>query len=288
MKYAKLNAYIRLMRLDKPIGIFLLLWPALMALWIAGNGNPNPFIVGIFVMGVIVMRSAGCVINDLADKEFDKSVARTRTRPLVAGDLIPKQAIILFSLLIGLAIILVLQLNFFTILMSFMALFLAVIYPFMKRYTALPQVILGAAFGWAVPMAFTAVSGQVTKEALLLYIIAILWAVVYDTQYAMVDKKDDITIGIKSTAILFGKWDKVIIGALQLTILILFLTLGERLAFGKMYYFFLFIASGSALYQQYLIKDRLPAQCFKAFLNNNLFGGLIFTGIVLEYLGFHF
>jgi len=287
MRLSKFNVYICLMRLDKPIGIFLLLWPALMALWIAGNGKPKPFIVGIFVIGVVIMRSAGCVINDLADREFDKAVVRTKERPLPIGALAPKDAIMLFGFLVLLAALLVFQLNKITVIASLFGLFLAMIYPFMKRYTALPQVVLGAAFGWAVPMAFTAVKSHITKEALLLYVITILWAVIYDTQYAMVDKKDDIKIGIKSTAILFGKWDKAIIGILQVIVLLLLSILGHILAFGKIYYFCLLLAGGTAIYQQYLIKDRIPKQCFKAFLNNNVFGALIFSGIALEYFYSH-
>lgn len=283
MTYPKFNAYIRLMRLNKPIGIFLLLWPTLMALWIAGNGKPDAFISSIFIAGVIVMRSAGCVINDLADKEFDKSVARTKMRPLATGELTPKEAIQLFIFLILLALILVMQLNMLTIAMSIVALFLAMIYPFMKRYTAMPQIVLGAAFGWAVPMAFTAVNGQITPVTWLLYISTLLWALVYDTQYAMVDKEDDIKIGLNSTAILFGQWDRIVIGVLQLAVLALFTLLGYLLKFGKIYYLCLLMASVLALYQQYLIKDRLAPQCFKAFLNNNIFGGMIFLGVVFEY-----
>ncbi len=284
MKYSKFALYVRLMRLDKPIGILLLLWPTLIALWIAGNGRPDPLIVAVFITGVIVMRSAGCVVNDLADRHFDKAVARTKHRPLAAGALTPREAVLLFCILLILAFILVFQLNFFTIAMSFIGLLLAVIYPFMKRYTALPQVVLGAAFGWAVPMAFMAISHHISKEALLLYLITIAWAVVYDTQYAMVDKKDDMAIGIKSTAILFGALDRVIIGVLQLMILILFVGLGYRLQFGKFYYTGVLVAGCLALYQQYLIKDRVPERCFKAFLNNNFFGAVVFMGVALEYI----
>jgi len=283
MNTQKLKLYAKLMRLDKPIGIYLLLWPALIALWIAGQGKPDPFIVSIFILGVIVMRSAGCVINDIADKEFDKSVARTKNRPLAAGLLSRKEAFLLFFLLINIAFILVLQLNFLTIAMSFAALLLASIYPFMKRYTHLPQVVLGAAFGWAVPMAFTAITQRVPSQAWVLYLATICWSLVYDTEYAMADIKDDVLIGIKSTAIFFGSLDKLIIGLFQFLTLAFFAMIGANLGFGKFFFGGIFIASLIAFYQQYLIKDRNANQCFKAFLNNNWFGFVLFLGVMLDH-----
>jgi len=270
------------MRLDKPIGIFLLLWPTLMALWIAGEGKPNLYIVSIFVLGVIVMRSAGCVINDWADRNFDKAVTRTRNRPLAMGTAKPREAILLFLFLISIALILVLQLNLLAIALSIVALLLATAYPFMKRYTHLPQVALGIAFAWAIPMAFVAITHQLSSSAMLLFLATVCWTVAYDTEYAMVDRADDIQIGVKSMAILLGKADRLVIGGLQLGMLVLLVILGWDLGYGKCYYLGICGASVLAFYQQYLIKNRIPEQCFKAFLNNNLLGALLFSGLVLE------
>lgn len=274
---------IPLMRLDKPIGIFLLMWPMLIALWIAGNGKPNPFIVGIFVLGAIVMRSAGCVINDLADRRFDKFVERTKNRPLAVGLVSIKEALLLFCVLISVAFGLVLQLNIFTICLSIVALLLAATYPLMKRYTHLAQVILGATFGWAVPMAFAALTNQVPSVAWLLYLATCCWAIVYDTEYAMADRYDDIKLGLKSTAILFGKADRFMIGVFQLCTFLLLIKCGLDLGLGKIYYIGLFLASLFSIYQQYLIKNRIPTHCFKAFLNNNFLGATVFLGLVLDY-----
>jgi 4-hydroxybenzoate polyprenyltransferase len=277
----KLTLYVRLIRLHKPIGIFLLLWPTLWALWIAGQGRPAIKIILIFIAGVILMRSAGCIINDIADRNFDAHVTRTRERPLVTGIVTIKGALILFTVLVIIAFLLVLQLNAFTIALSFVAVILAIIYPFTKRFSQLPQFVLGAAFAWSVPMAFAAQLNAIPNIAWLVFVIALLWPVMYDTLYAMVDREDDILIGIKSTAILFGKHDRWVIGLLQLIIISLFLLLGFVLHFTIAFYFAVLLATILFCYQQYLIKDRIPAKCFQAFLNNNWVGLIIFVGIVV-------
>jgi 4-hydroxybenzoate polyprenyltransferase len=276
--------YARLMRLDRPIGVFLLLWPTVWALWLAGAGNPDTGVTLVFVLGVVLMRSAGCVINDYADRDFDPHVARTRNRPLASGKVTPKEALLLFVVLCATAFVLVLTMNWLTIGLSLVGAVLAAIYPYMKRHTYLPQVVLGLAFGWAVPMAYAAQTGTVPLVAWLLLIATVLWATAYDSMYAMVDREDDIRIGVKSTAILFGDADKVIIGALQLMLLLTLWLIGNKLQLGTFYYLGLVAAAGLAGYQQYLIRARGQAQCFQAFLNNNWFGAVIFLGLVLHYL----
>lgn len=283
LKKSKFFSYIRLMRLDKPIGIFLLMWPMLIALWIAGNGKPNLTIFIIFILGAVIMRSAGCVMNDLLDRRFDKFVERTKNRPLAIDLVSTKEALLLFFFLIFLAFLLVFQLNIFTIGLSFVALLLASIYPLMKRYTHLAQFVLGITFGWAVPMAFAALTNHIPPVAWLLYLATCCWTVVYDTEYAMADRLDDIKLGLKSTAILFGKADKAMIGVFQLLMFLLLIKCGLDLNLGKIYYVGLFVASFFAIYQQFLIKDRVPANCFNAFLNNNYLGAIIFSGLVLDY-----
>ena len=280
----RLHQYYLLMRLHRPIGIFLLLWPTLWALWIAGNGRPDPLVLTVFVLGVVLMRSAGCVINDYADRNIDPHVRRTADRPIAAGRVSPREALILFSVLCLSAFGLVLLLNRFTILLSFAGALLAVTYPFAKRYTYLPQVHLGLAFGWAVPMVFAAQTNAISNVGWLLFIATILWATAYDTLYAMVDREDDLRIGVKSTAILFGEADRAIIAAMQLTLLLVLVLIGTQLKFGTPYYLGLLTALGFALYQHYLIKDRDPAKCMQAFLNNNWFGLAIFCGILLHYV----
>lgn len=275
--------YAQLMRLDRPIGMFLLLWPTLWALWIAAGGVPRVWVLTVFVLGVILMRSAGCVINDFADRRFDPHVRRTRGRPLARGSVSPREALILFSALCLAAFALVLTLNPLTVWLAPVAVLLAAVYPFMKRYTYLPQVVLGMAFGWAVPMAFAAQTGAVPKVAWLIYIATVLWATAYDTMYAMVDREDDIRIGVKSTAILFGDVDRFIIGVIQVLLLIVLLMVGSRLELGGAYDLGLTAATALAVYQQYLIKDRDPGRCFRAFLNNNWFGLSVFAGIVVHY-----
>lgn len=280
----RLFGYAILIRLNRPIGILLLLWPALWALWIAGDGQPRWDVVLIFIIGVALMRSAGCAINDYADRHIDGRVARTRHRPLAVGLITPKEALVVFILLSLAAFGLVLLLDWKTISMSFVAVTLAALYPFMKRFTHLPQLVLGMAFGWAVPMAFTALTGTVSDAGWLLYIAAIIWALIYDTEYAMVDREDDIKIGVKSTAILFGEYDRLMIGVLQLTMLALLIMVGSKLALGL--YYQLGIAAGGFMFlrQQIMIRRREPKRCFEAFLNNNGFGMIIYIGLVLDYL----
>ena len=279
----RLYQYALLMRLDRPIGILLLLWPTLWALLIAGEGHPDGLVMFVFVTGVILMRSAGCVINDYADRKIDPYVTRTQERPIASGKVEPKEALKLFAGLCVTAFLLVLLMNKLTIMMSFVGVFLAATYPFMKRYTYLPQPYLGAAFGWAIPMAFAAQTGEVPIVAWLMFIAVILWATAYDTMYAMVDRKDDLRIGVKSTAILFGDADRVIIGLIQLTLILVLVLVGQQLEFGLYYYLGVAVATGLAGYQQYLIYKRQPEKCFRAFLNNNWFGIAVFGGIVGQY-----
>jgi 4-hydroxybenzoate polyprenyltransferase len=280
----RLRDYISLMRLDKPIGIFLLLWPALWALLVASEGQPDPRVLLIFVLGVILMRSAGCVINDYADRDIDCHVSRTQNRPLTAGRVTAKEAMFLFGLLSLGALLLVLQLNRLTILLSIVGAFLAVSYPFMKRFTYLPQVYLGAAFGWAVPMAFAAELNSVPPIAWLMFVATILWATAYDTMYAMVDRMDDIALGVKSTAILFGESDRQIIGLIQGLLLVCLVMIGYQAELGWIYYLGVCAATLLAGYQQYLIRFREREACFRAFLNNNWFGAVIFVGMLLDYM----
>ncbi len=285
LQRVQITQYAYLMRLDRPIGILLLLWPTLWALWIAGEGMPGFSILVTFVVGVVVMRSAGCVINDFADRKIDPHIARTQNRPLAAGLVSPKEAIILFVALCFIAFIMALFfLNTLTILLSIVAVLLASLYPFMKRYTYLPQFVLGAAFAWAIPMAFAAELGTVPAIAWLLFLITVLWTVTYDTMYAMVDRVDDLKIGVKSTAILFGRADRLIIGVLQALVLILLVVVGLLLDLSTIYFITLSIALGLVIYQQTLIYERAAKGCFKAFLNNNWFGLVVFVGIMLSYL----
>ena len=271
-------------RMDKPIGTYLLLWPTYWALWIASDGWPNYHLLIVFSLGVFVMRSAGCVINDIADMKVDGKVERTKNRPLITGLMSKEEAISLFGLLIGVAFGLVLSLSWPTIYLSFVALILAASYPFMKRYTQLPQVVLGAAFSWGMIMAFSEAQGEIPLIAWLLFLANLLWTVAYDTMYAMVDRDDDLKIGVKSTAILFGKHDKRIIGFLQLLVLGLLFTVGEILAFGWPFQLSMVVAAGLFSYQQILISHRERDKCFQAFLHNHWVGMVIFVGILVEYL----
>lgn len=280
---SKLHAYAQLMRIDKPIGIFLLLWPTLWALWVAAEGIPPLKLLLIFVAGVLLTRSAGCVINDYADRKIDGHVKRTANRPIPSGRASAKEALYLFAGLMLIAFILVLFTNLETILLSVGGLVLAASYPFMKRYTHLPQIVLGAAFAWAVPMAFTAISESVPAYAWLIYCATLLWTVAYDTMYAMVDRDDDVKIGVKSTAILFGDADKVIIAALQIMMLVTLIMLGSQLSLGYPYYIGLLVAGLLFIYQQWLIREREREPCFKAFLNNHYAGLAIFAGIAGHY-----
>lgn len=280
----RLGEYALLMRLDRPIGIFLLLWPTLWALWLAGQGQPAQEVVVVFITGVFLMRSAGCVINDIADRDVDPFVARTRQRPLAARRVSVREALWLFIVLCLVAFALVLMMNTLTILLSLVGVALAASYPFMKRVHYLPQAHLGAAFGWSIPMAFAAITGTVPALAWLLFAANVVWSIVYDTLYAMVDREDDLQVGMKSTAILFGAQDKRIIGYLQILLMILLILVGVLADLGWAYYLGLFAAAWFALYQQYLIRSREPDGCFKAFLNNNWFGLVVFCGILLDSL----
>lgn len=278
------SAFMRLTRLNKPIGIFLLLWPTYWAVWIAADGNPSAKILIIFTLGVIVMRSAGCVINDFADRKVDGAVKRTAMRPLATGELTSKQALVIFFALLLVALLLVLQLNTNTVQLSFIAVVLASSYPFFKRFTHLPQVVLGAAFGWGIPMAFMATNNSVSEAAWWLFAANLCWTVAYDTQYAMTDRDDDLKIGIKSTAILFGRFDLLIIALLQITTLLLLARVGLGLGFDNFYYAGLSAAAGLFVYQYQITKERERMQCFNAFLNNHYAGLAIWLGLILNYL----
>jgi 4-hydroxybenzoate polyprenyltransferase len=271
-------------RMDKPIGTYLLLWPTYWALWIASDGWPSLHILLVFSLGVFIMRSAGCVINDYADRKIDGQVERTKNRPLVNGMMTSIEAINLFGVLIGMALGLVLTLSWPTIYLSVVAVFLAALYPFMKRYTQLPQIFLGAAFSWGMIMAFSEAQGEIPLIAWLLFSANICWTVAYDTMYAMVDRDDDLKIGVKSTAILFSDNDKRIIGLLQLLTLGLLWTVGDILAFGWPYQISLVIAAGLFSYQQLLIINRERDKCFQAFLHNHWVGLIVFVGILFEYI----
>jgi 4-hydroxybenzoate polyprenyltransferase len=282
--FERLALYLRLMRADKPIGTLLLLWPTLWALWLAAGGWPRWHLLLIFVLGVFLMRSAGCVINDFADRNFDAHVQRTAKRPLATGAVSRREALQLCAALCAIAFVLVLFTNKLTILLSFCAVLLAGLYPFMKRYTYLPQVVLGAAFGWSIPMAFAAQSATLPRGCWILFIANVLWTVVYDTFYAMVDRDDDIKIGVKSTAILFGEDDRLITGALQVCVLLALALVGTQFKLGYWYFVALIGAGGVFVYQQYLIRHRQREACFRAFLNNNWVGAIIFAGIFIHYL----
>lgn len=280
----RLAIYTQLTRFNKPIGSYLLLWPTLWALWIAADGVPPLSLLIIFIAGVFITRSAGCVINDYADRHIDGHVKRTAERPLALGLISSKEALMLFAGLMLLAFVLVLFTNRMTIWMSFGALALASLYPFMKRHTHLPQVVLGAAFGWAIPMAFTAVDETLPLVAWLIFLAKLLWTVAYDTMYAMVDRDDDIKIGVKSTAILFGKQDKRIIGLLQIATLFVLLLVGTLESMTWPYYVGIVIAGVFFVYQQNLIKDRDRTRCFNAFLNNHYAELAVFVGIVVHFM----
>jgi 4-hydroxybenzoate polyprenyltransferase len=279
----KALAYCQLMRLDKPIGMLLLLWPTLWGLWLAAKGIPSGKNLVIFILGVILMRSAGCVINDFADRKIDGHVQRTQNRPLATGAISSRAALGLFVALCLAAFGLVLLTDPFTIKLSFGGLLLAFCYPFMKRHTHLPQVVLGAAFAWGIPMAYAAEAGALDQSIWLVYVSVVLWTLVYDTFYAMVDRADDVKIGVKSTAILFGDQDRLIIGIVQLMTLYTWMLVGNRFELGIYYYLALSIAAGLFAYQQWLIRFRKREACFKAFLHNHWVGAVLFAGIALSY-----
>ena len=281
----KLMLYGQLIRFEKPIGFYLLLWPTLWALAIAARGAPDGWILFVFVAGTFLMRSAACAINDSADRDIDLNVARTRERPLTSGKISAREALAVFAVLALLSFVLVLSLNRFTIMLSFVGILLAATYPYMKRYHYLPQVHLGAAFGWAVPMAFAAQLGALPKQAWLLYLATLLWAVAYDTMYSMVDREDDLKLGIKSTAILFGDYDRLMVALFQLMFLAAMILIGLDLGFSAFYYLGLALAALLLVFQQFLIADRTEAHCFIAFLNNHWVGAVVFGGIIAHYYG---
>lgn len=280
---SKLILYAQLIRFEKPIGFYLLLWPTLWALAIAANGAPDGWILFVFVSGTFLMRSAGCAINDYADRDLDLNVARTRERPLTSGKITTREALAVFAVLALLAFLLVLSLNRFTIILSFAGILLAASYPYMKRFHYLPQVHLGAAFGWAVPMAFAAQTGGLPKQAWLLYVATLLWAVAYDTIYSMVDREDDLKLGVKSTAILFGEFDRLMVGIFQAMFITALALVGLDLGLSVVFYLGLVVAVLLLGFQQFLIADRVPAHCFIAFLNNHWVGAAIFAGIIGHY-----
>ncbi len=277
-----LGEFARLMRLDRPIGTWLLMWPTLWALWISGRGKPDPHIFIIFVVGVVLMRSAGCVINDYADRAFDPHVERTKDRPIAAGRISPQEALVLFAVLAFTGLALALQLNKLTLLYAVVGAFLAISYPFIKRMWSIPQLYLGLAFGWGIPMAFAAQLEHVPRVAWLLFVANVLWVTVYDTMYAMVDRDDDLRIGVRSTAILFGDSDRHIIALLQALTLISLVLVGHITRMGGWYWFGLFVG-GCFFARQLWIRHRDRAACFHAFLDNRHFGTAVFIGILLNY-----
>ncbi|MHB1565790.1 MAG: 4-hydroxybenzoate octaprenyltransferase [Acidiferrobacter sp.] len=285
MSRAKVGAYFRLMRLHRPIGSLLLLWPTLWALWLAGDGHPRPLLVAVFVVGVVLMRSAGCVINDYADADFDGHVWRTRTRPLATGEVTRREALTLFVGLCLAAAVLTLWLNRYARLLSVVAVALAMSYPFFKRFTHLPQLWLGLAFGWGIPMAFAAERNSVPALAWLLFAANIFWTLAYDTAYAMADRDDDVKIGVKSTAILFGRWDRFMVGLGHGISLVLLVAVGRMAGLGPVYEIGVGGALAFAVYEQWLLAPRDPQRCLRAFFNNNWFGGSVFAGLVIAYLG---
>jgi 4-hydroxybenzoate polyprenyltransferase len=281
---AKLRAYAALTRLNKPIGIYLLLWPVLWALWLSSSGSPDPHIFIVFVLGTVLTRSAGCAINDFADRKFDGHVKRTRDRPLVTGAVDPVEAVAICGGLGLVALGLALTLNQITQLLTLIGGVLVVTYPFFKRFFPLPQLYLGVAFTWSVPMAFAAQTGEIpSRIAIVMFLAGLAWTIAYDTMYAMVDREDDKKIGLRSSAILFGDADRFIIGVLQLMTLLAMWLIGREMELGLWYGLGVAFAAVFALYQQLLIRQRKPEDCFRAFLNNNYFGMSIFIGILLEY-----
>lgn len=280
----RLVEYARLVRLDRPIGIWLLMWPTLWALWLSSAGRPNERVFVVFVLGVVLMRSAGCAINDYADREFDGHVERTKARPVAAGRLAPYEAVAVYVVLSLAALGLVLTLSRTTVYYALGGGFLAIVYPFLKRFFPLPQLWLGAAFSWSIPMAYAAHLGMVPRTAWLLFIAGVLWSAVYDTMYAMVDRNDDLKIGVKSAAILFGDSDRAILGSMQVMVLVALWLVGQQAVLGRWFVGALFVGAGLFVYQQWLIRNRDRESCFRAFLNNHWFGMVIFVGIALDYL----
>lgn len=283
MSAVKAKAYWQLTRMDRPIGSLLLLWPTIWALILSAQGFPDIKVLIVFVLGVFMMRSAGCVINDFADRKVDGHVKRTSQRPLPSGKVSAKEAVILFLALSIASFLLVLTMNPLTVQLSFAGLVLAFIYPFMKRFTHLPQLFLGLAFSWSIPMAWAAQANELPLIVWFVFAINVVWTVAYDTQYAMVDRDDDLVIGIKSTAILFGRYDKMIIGGLQLMTIAMLIMLGNYYQLGASYYWGLLVAGGLFVYQQHLIRHRERQPCFQAFLNNNYVGMVVAAGLLISY-----
>lgn len=280
----RLGLYLQLTRLNRPIGILLLLWPTLWGVWIAGAGQPAWQVVLIFVLGTVLMRSAGCAINDYADRDFDRHVKRTRERPVTSGRISPREAVWVAVCLSLLAFVLILPLNDLTLLMSFPAVFLATSYPYTKRFLSIPQAYLGIAFGFGIPMAFAAQLGTVPPVAWLLLVANVFWAIAYDTEYAMVDRDDDIHLGIHSAALLFGRYDVAAVMSCYAITLILLAIAGQMIGSGWLYFAGLIVAAGISLYHYSLIKNREREKCFRAFLHNNWFGAAVFAGVVTDYL----
>jgi 4-hydroxybenzoate polyprenyltransferase len=281
----RIEEYSQLARFNRPVGTWLLLWPALWALWVAGEGTPNQKVLIVFVLGVVVMRAAGCVINDFADRDIDPHVRRTRDRPIAARRVSPVEALVLFVVLLAIALYLVTFLDLLTIKLAFIGAALTVSYPFVKRVFPMPQLYLGISFGgWSVPMAFAAETGKLPRVAWVLYIAAVIWAAIYDTIYAMIDREDDLKIGVKSSAILFADMDKMLIFVMQAMMIFALVLAGQSMHFGQWYYGGLTTAALLFLYQQWLIRDRNPAGCLRAFLNNQYVGMVIFVGILLQYI----
>lgn len=278
----RIGRHLRLMRIDRPIGIFLVLWPMCWALWLAADGAPDPLVLFVFVTGCALMRSAGCVINDFADRRIDGHVRRTRQRPLVTGAVGSREALALFAALGLGAFALVLLMNWLTVQLALVGAALAILYPFTKRVTHWPQAALGVAFGWAVPMAFAAQAGHIPGAAWLVFAATLVWSLVYDSMYAMVDREDDLALGVKSTAVLWGRFDRLWIGGFQVLFFVLLLAVGAAFALGGLYYLGLAVAAGLAIYHQWLIRGRERDACFKAFLHNNYLGMAVFIGIVLD------
>ncbi len=280
---SQVRNYSKLMRVDKPVGLWLLLWPTMWALWLAGEGHPDQGVFVVFIFGVFIMRSAGCVLNDYADRKIDPYVERTRTRPIASGAVTPTEALILFAALGLIAVGLAAMLNRQAQMLAIIAAALTVVYPFVKRFISIPQFVLGAAFGWAVPMAFAAQTGTTPQLAWLVFGVALIWAVIYDTFYAMVDRADDLKVGMKSTAILFGDVDLFVIAGLQALMLLALILVGLLANLGFWYYASVAIAGGLMAYHLWLARDRKPAGCFAAFLHNHYIGFTVFLGILLHY-----
>ena len=279
---AKLGAYSRLVRLDKPIGTLLLLWPTLWALWISSNGAVDLHVLIVFVLGTFLMRSAGCAANDIADREFDPFVSRTKDRPLASGEISTREALAVALMLSLASFVLVLTLNALTVALSFLALFLAISYPYTKRFLSIPQAYLGIAFGFGIPMAWAATRNEITGMTALVLIANVFWAIAYDTEYAMVDRDDDVNIGIRTSAILFGSWDVAWVFMFHAAFLFMMVGIGILLGYGVIYYLALFGAAILIAFQYPMIKARDREGCFRAFLHNNWVGGVIFLGIFIE------